>query len=361
MAFRAAAGWGNLPNGNFSPVIYSRKAQLAFRKSSVCQDICNNDYYGEISNMGDSVRIIKEPEISVSAYSRGTQITAQDLDDEDFTMVVDQANYFAFKIDDIEEKHAHHNWEDLATSRAGYRLKDQYDQDVLGYLTGYTQSALHSNANTTATSADASGTSPISTTNGQGLLATMQLDRTDFSNNFGTTAASAGDSIPLGANPTANTSNFASPLQVLNRMKRLLDQQFVPQEDRWVIVDPVFLEVLGDEQSKLVNHDYVSSSENLLRNGRVGEGMIRGFKIYTSNNLPVIGTGAGTSGTAAQGTNYGVVVAGHKSAVACAEQINKVESYRDPDSFADIVRGMHMYGRKILRAEAIVTARVNIA
>lgn len=61
MAFRAAAGWGNLPNGNFSPVIYSRKAQLAFRKSSVCQDICNNDYYGEISNMGDSVRIIKEP------------------------------------------------------------------------------------------------------------------------------------------------------------------------------------------------------------------------------------------------------------------------------------------------------------
>ena len=55
---------------------------------------------GEISNFGDSVRIIKEPEVSVQAYSRGTQVVPQDLDDEDFTLVIDQANYFAFKIDD---------------------------------------------------------------------------------------------------------------------------------------------------------------------------------------------------------------------------------------------------------------------
>ena len=51
-------------------------------------------------------KIIKEPEISVSAYQRGTQISAQNLDDEDFTLVVDKANYFAFKIDDIEEAHS---------------------------------------------------------------------------------------------------------------------------------------------------------------------------------------------------------------------------------------------------------------
>jgi hypothetical protein len=52
-------------------------------------------------------------------------------------------------------------------------------------------------------------------------------------------------------------------------------------------------------------------------------------------------------------TNYGVIVAGQDEAVASAEQINKVENYRDPDSFADIVRGMHLYGRKILRPEAL--------
>ena len=60
-------------------------------------------------------------------------------------------------------------------------------------------------------------------------------------------------------------------------------------------------------------------------------------------------------------SNYGVIVAGHSSAVATAEQINKTETYRDPDSFADIVRGMHLYGRKILRPEAIVTAKYNVA
>ena len=65
MAFTSAAGYGNLPNGNFSPVIYSKQVQLAFRKSSTVEDITNNDYFGEIAQMGDTVKIIKEPEISV--------------------------------------------------------------------------------------------------------------------------------------------------------------------------------------------------------------------------------------------------------------------------------------------------------
>lgn len=58
MAFPNAAGYGNLPNGVFSPVIYSKKAQLAFRKSSTVADITNSEYMGEISAFGDSVRII---------------------------------------------------------------------------------------------------------------------------------------------------------------------------------------------------------------------------------------------------------------------------------------------------------------
>lgn len=95
MAFAVAAGHGNLPFGNFSPVIYSKKAQMAFRKSSVVQDITNSDYFGEISAFGDSVRVIKEPEISVSPYVRGGQVVTQDLLDEDFTLVIDRANQFA--------------------------------------------------------------------------------------------------------------------------------------------------------------------------------------------------------------------------------------------------------------------------
>jgi hypothetical protein len=91
-----------------------------------------------------------------------------------------------------------------------------------------------------------------------------------------------------------------------------------------------------------------------LQNGLVFNN-IHGFKVYMSNNLPAVGNGP-TGATSTGSAHYGVICAGHSSAVASAEQINKTETYRDPDSFADIVRGMHLYGRKILRPEALTRA-----
>ena len=357
MAFTSAAGHGNLPNGNFSSVIYSKKVQLAFRKSTVCGDITNSDYFGEIAAQGDTVKIIKEPEISVSSYARGTTITAQDLDDEDFSLVVDKANYFAFKIDDIEEAHSHVNFMDLATNRAAYRLSDQYDQEVLGYLSGFKQSALHANAG--AVNDQVNGTKAVSTAGSDELLTSMKLRKDSFGN---ITTTSAGDhSIPVAARlpgATALPTATASPAMVVARMKRLLDQQQVDSQGRWLVVDPVFMEIMADEDSRFMNADFGESGG--LRNGLVLNNF-HGFRVYTSSNLPSVGTGSGTSGSANQNANYGVIVGGHDSAVATAEQINKTETYRDTDSFADIVRGMHLYGRKILRPEAIVTAKYNAA
>jgi hypothetical protein len=131
----------------------------------------------------------------------------------------------------------------------------------------------------------------------------------------------------------------------------------VDSRGRWLVLDPVFIEMLKDEDSRVLNADFGGSG---LQNGLILNNL-HGFRIYISNNLPSVGTGPGTSGSTAQDDNYGVIVGGHDSAVATAEQINKVETYRDPDSFADIVRGMHLYGRKILRPEALVTARYNAA
>jgi hypothetical protein len=357
MAFTSASGYGNLPNGNFSSVIYSKKVQLAFRKNTVAGDITNSDYFGEIAAQGDTVKIIKEPEISVSSYSRGTTITAQDLDDEDFSLVVDKSNYFAFKIDDIEEAHSHVNFMDLATNRAAYRLSDQYDQEVLGYLSGFKQSALHGNANTA--NDQTNGTKAVATAGTDELLTSMKLRKDSFGN---ITTASAGDhSIPLAVRmpgATAVSDATASPLQVVARMARLLDQQQVDTQGRWLVVDPVFMELLRDEDSRFMNADYGESGG--IRNGLTLNNF-HGFRFYVSSNLPQVGTGSGTSGSANQNANFGVIVAGHDSAVATAEQINKTETYRDPDSFADIVRGMHLYGRKILRPEAIVTAKYNAA
>ena len=357
MAFKTAAGYGNLPNGNFSPVIYSKQVQLAFRKNSVVESITNSDYFGEISNMGDSVKIIKEPEITVKEYARGANVQPQDLDDEDFTLTIDKANYFAFKVDDIEEAHSHVNFSQLASDRAGYRLKDNFDQDVLGYLSGFAQAsnnAVASSANSTV-----NGTKAVSTAGSDELLTSMKLRKDSFGN---ITTSSAGDhSIPIAprlGGATAQATATATPLQVIARMGRLLDTQFVDTDGRWLVLHPTFIEVLKDEDSRLLNGDFGESGG--LRSG-LSVGKIHGFDVYMSNNLPSVGTGPGTSGTANQNSNYGVIVAGHSSAVATAEQINKTETYRDPDSFADIVRGMHMYGRKILRPEAIVTAKYNVA
>ena len=357
MAFKTAAGYGNLPNGNFSPVIYSQKVQKAFRKSSIVEAVTNSDYFGEIANFGDSVKIIKEPEITVKEYARGVNITPQDIDDEDFTLVVDQAHYFAFKMDDIEEAHAHVNFMDMATDRAAYRLRDQFDAEVLGYLSGYKQSAISAVADTANDTV--SGTKAVATAGNDELLDSMQLVKGDFGNI--TTASAGTHSIPVAARlpgATALPTATASPLQVIARMARLLDQQFVDTEGRWLVIDPVFMEILKDEDSRLLNSDFGENGG--LRNG-LSINSLHGFRVYVSNNLPKVGTGPGTTGTANQLTNFGVLVAGHDSAVASAQQISKTETYRDPDSFADIVRGMNLYGRKILRPEAIATAVYNAA
>lgn len=344
MAFPVASGYTNLPNGNFSPVIYSKKVQKAFRNSSVVEDITNTDYAGEIANMGDSVKIIKEPEISINSYARGTTLATQDLSDADFTMVVDQANYFQFSLDDIEEAHSHVSFMDLATDRAGFKLRDAFDQDVLGYMSGWTWNGSAWVARTAA-----AGTKAEAAAGADELLAANKLT----AGTFGGTAA---NSIPVTAGGGAGA--ITSPLAVLNRMARLMDAANVDTDGRWVVVDPVFKEILMDEDAKLVNADFGGDAE--VRNGRL-PGTIRGFRVYTSNNLPYKGTGAGTSAAAGSTANYGVVVSGHDSAVAVADQIAKTESFRSPDTFADIVRGMQLYGRKILRPQGLITANYNLA
>ena len=341
-------------DGNFSPIIYSKQAQIALRRSAVTNAITNNSYFGEIANQGDTVRIQKEPDVTVNALQRHTGISVEKLDDSDFSLTIDKANYFAFKMDDIEEQFANVDFTSLAADRAAYKMADAMDADVLSYLSGHTSAGAY----ITGTSGDAQHPTAGNLT-GE-LLTANHLDATDFGNLTISATATAGDSVPLAPRlpgATALSATTVSPLTVLARMARKMDTQNVDARGRWVVLDPVFVEMLKDEDSRMLNGDFGGSG---LQNGLVLNN-IHGFRVYVSNALPAKGTGAGTSGTGAQDANYGVVVAGQDDAVASAEQINKVENYRDPDSFADIVRGMHLYGRKILRPEALITARYNAA
>ena len=351
MAITSASGGFD---GNFSPIIYSKQAQIALRKAAVTNAITNNSYFGEIANQGDVVRIQKEPDVTVNALERHTAISVEKLNDEDFSLTIDKANYFAFKMDDIEDQFANVDYVSMAADRAAYKMADAMDADVLSYLSGHTTAG----AFITATSGDAQHDTAGNLT-GE-LLTANHLDATDFGNLTIAGSATAGDSIPLAPRlpgATALSATTVSPLTVIARMARKMDVQNVDARGRYVVVDPVFVEMLKDEDSRLMNADFGGAG---LQNGLVLNNL-HGFRVYVSNNLPAAGTGAGTSGTTAQSTNYGVVVGGQDEACASAEQINKVENYRDPDSFADIVRGMHLYGRKILRPEALVTARYNAA
>jgi hypothetical protein len=298
MAFGSASGHGNLPQGNWVPAIYSKNVLKFFRRASVAEAITNTDYYGEIANFGDTVKIIKEPTVSVSNYKRGQLLQTQDLDDEQDTLLVDQAKYFQFVVDDIEAKQSHINWESMATSSGAYGLKNSYDSAIMSYISGQVTSA-----NIYGTDA-AAGTDPTT------------------------------DSIDLGY-----ASGEISPLNAMSRLSRLLDDQDVPEENRWFVATPAFWEVMADENSKLMGVDFTGDSSSKMRNGRVTDGLIRGFECYKSNNL--------TAGTTAQ-----VALAGHMSSTATVSQIAKTESLRSTEFFGDVIRGLHLYGRKTLRTDA---------
>ena len=348
MAITSASGGFT---GNWSPIIYSKQAQIALRKAAVTNAITNNSYFGEIANQGDVVRIQKEPDVTVNALQRHTAISVEKLADEDFSLTIDKANYFAFKMDDIEDQFANVDYVALAADRAAQKMADAMDADVLSYLSGYTTAG----AAITTTSGDAQHPTAGNLT-GEWLTAN-HLDASDFGNLSG---AASGNVIPLAPRlpgATALSTSTVSPLTVVARMARQMDVANVDSRGRWLVVDPVFVEMLKDEDSRMLNADFGGSG---LMNGLVLNNL-HGFRVYVSNNLPAEGTGAGTSGATLRSDNYGVIVAGQDEAVASAEQINKVENYRDPDSFADIVRGMHLYGRKILRPEALVSAIYNAA
>jgi hypothetical protein len=118
-------------NSFFMPQIFSKKVLNFFRKSSVAEAITNTDYAGEISAFGDSVKIIKEPEITVYQYERGADVTQTKLTDQETTLIVDIANAFKFKVDDIETAMSHVNFKEVATSSAAYSLRDAFDQGVV--------------------------------------------------------------------------------------------------------------------------------------------------------------------------------------------------------------------------------------
>ena len=296
-------------NSFFLPSVYSKKVLNFFRKASVAEAITNTDYTGEISAFGDSVKIIKEPVISVSDYTRGSDTSQTMLTDQELTLVVDSAKAFKFIVDDIETNMSHVNFKEVASSSAAYALKDSYDAAVIAKMfAGLSASSPDHIIGSDSATADA-------------------------------TMAHATNSVDL----LGSDGTGVDALDLMARMARKLDEQNVPEEGRWFLAGPDFYEQLGQSGSKLLSVDF-NAGQGSIRNGLVSSGKLRGFDMYKSNNI------ASTSNAS------GKVLAGHMSSTATANTILSTEVLRDPSSFGDIVRGLHVYGCKVLREEALVGA-----
>ena len=310
MAFTNASGYNNLSQGNFTPQIFSQKVQKFFRRASVVEDITNTDYAGEIENFGDTVKIIKEPTITVRDYARGQTVDTQILADDQITMTVDQGSYFAFKVDDIEERQSHVNFEALATSSGAYSLKKNYDYNVLKFI--YDNSS------------DGTGT--------------------------GT------DASPIDGDAAVDTL-----ADVVSSAKKVLDKNDVPEENRWLVAPPEFFQQLRKAGAKLSDQSVMADGgSSQIRNGMVTDRPLFGFNMYQSNAIAVSGGSAANHTFGSSGSNEHVFLYGHMSGVATVNHIAKTELIRDPDSFADVVRGLHVFGRKILRSEAVQRGVITI-
>ncbi len=288
---------------NFRPEIWSAQLLVALRKALIYAGpgVVNRDYEGEIRNAGDTVRITSISRPTVNTYNPNTtSVVPEELSDAQRTLVVDQAKYWAFFVDDVDQRQALGNVMPQAMSEASYALADIVDQFVASFYTGV-------QASNVALGQD--GVNPSSTTNALDVF-----------------------TIPGNAYD-----------KVLVPLRTKLARANVPTVGRYVIVSPEFhAKLLLDARFIKVNESGTSEG---LRNGMVGRAA--GFDILESNNVP------NPTG------NVHVIQAGTSMALSFAEQLNKTEAYRPPDKFADAMKGLALYGAKLVRPDSLAVAFVN--
>lgn len=147
----------------------------------------------------------------------------------------------------------------------------------------------------------------------------------------------------IGDDTTPETPTTDKAYELLVDAGVLLDENNIPRSNRFVVIPPWFYGlILKDDRFVKAG---TATSDNVLRNGEVGQAA--GFTVYMSNNVPNT-----------DGAKY-KILAGHPMAITYAEQIASVEGYRPEKRFADAVKGLHLYGAKVVRPEALVVITAN--
>lgn len=150
-----------------------------------------------------------------------------------------------------------------------------------------------------------------------------------------------------GSNVLADvTGASADPTLVYRALVDLgtvLDENDVPTEGRWAVVPP-WVHGLLQLDERFVSFG-TGPNREALENGMIGAAA--GFTIHKSNNIP------NTTG------DLYPVHAGHPMATSYADQIVETEAYRPQDEFSDAVKGLHVYGSKVVRPYALASVEID--
>jgi hypothetical protein len=317
-------------SGTFIPEIWSGKLIEKFYASTVLAAISNTDYEGEIRNQGDTVHIRTKPTITIRDYLAGGQLAVDRPASNIVDLKIDKGLYFNEVLDDVMEIQSDINLMGIWSDDAAQQMKITVDQRVLKSMLN-----AASPQNRGATAGKISGNI-----------------------NLGVT----GTPVPIIANQAVPpVAGQVTILQLVLRLGLVLDEQNIPEQGRWIVMPAWAAAMIKGSE---LRQAYLSGDQtSILRNGRLG--MIDRFTLYVSNLLPRGAfTDGGETGTAVLAAAEWVIYAGHAHALTFASQISKVETLRSEFTFGTLLRGLQVYGHKVIDnialAEAIVSEPVPV-
>jgi len=295
MALPVAGGHPQLSGITIPNAIWSGKLLVKFYEATVLGEIANTEYEGEIANQGDKVIIRTTPTITIRDYSKGGTLQTERPEPDTVELVIDKGKYWQLVADDVDKFQSDYNYIDDWTRDASEQLKITIDTQVLG---------------------------------------TIYADA--HASNAGNTAGVVSSSYDLGSTGTPFVLDKTNILDYIVNLGSVLDEQNVPESDRWLTL-PVWACGMI-KKSDLKDASLSGDSTSIMRNGRIG--MIDRFMIYRSNLL----------NTAGGNTD---IIAGHKSGLTFASQMLNSETLRAESTFGTLVRGLQVYGYKVIKPEAI--------
>jgi hypothetical protein len=295
---------GGRPNysGNFIPEIWSGKLIENFYDATVLAAIANTDYEGEIRQHGDTVNIRTSPEITIKTYVKGQTLSVENPDKPKLQLLIDKGEYFACIEDDVDKVQSDINMMDTWSKDASEKMKIKIDQRVLTDILPDI-SAL----------------------------------------NKGATAGRISGDIDLGTTGSALAIDKTNVIDLIVDMGTVLDEANAPEGDRFLVIPAKMAGYI--KRSDLKDASLTGDSMTPLRNGRLG--MIDRFTIYVSHNLNV------SSGKFS-------VIGGHKMGFTFASQMTNMETIRSETTFGNIIRGLQVYGYKVVKPEALSQAVITL-